>query len=394
MARLRSKSGSYDQGIIASSSAPSAAFVGQIWFNSATGVTYQWTTDGASNFWLDISSGGIGTSASRGVDFVGDTDPHLETSTTGAGLAVGSVYYNRETDRYFVCTNSGTNSNAWAGRYAGIGGAETTFKSSGGDFFRVHTFLNSGTFYMENTTTCDILVVAGGGAGGTGSGSGGGGGGGIVYTANKSTVAGDYTIVVGNGGAPAYDIEQGLNGENSSISGLSIAAAVGGGGGGSEGSGNTNGQVGGSGGGAHTSGSPGAGTSGQGNAGGTSGSHQWMGTGGGGANAAGGAQNATTGGVGGAGQSYATTYGTVGGAAGVFSGGGGGSAQVSNNVGGLGGAGGGGAGGAYQGNNIAFATAGIANTGGGGGGDKCCNNTSPGGAGGSGIVIVRYQLNA
>ena len=50
MARLRSRTGSYDQGIIASSSAPSAAFVGQIWFNNATGVTYQWTSDGTLIF--------------------------------------------------------------------------------------------------------------------------------------------------------------------------------------------------------------------------------------------------------------------------------------------------------------------------------------------------------
>ena len=39
MARLRSKTGTYDQGILASSSAPSAAFTGQIWYNNATGVT-------------------------------------------------------------------------------------------------------------------------------------------------------------------------------------------------------------------------------------------------------------------------------------------------------------------------------------------------------------------
>ena len=39
MARLRGKTGTYDQGILASSSAPSAAITGQIWYNNATGVT-------------------------------------------------------------------------------------------------------------------------------------------------------------------------------------------------------------------------------------------------------------------------------------------------------------------------------------------------------------------
>ena len=127
MARLRSKSGSYDQGIIASSSAPSGAFLGQMWFNSSTGVLYQYTSDGASSFWLDISSNGIGTSADRSVDFVGDTDPH--PGTNGTGLAVGSVYYNRETNRYFTCSDATSGANVWKGRYACIGGKEVGYLS-------------------------------------------------------------------------------------------------------------------------------------------------------------------------------------------------------------------------------------------------------------------------
>ena len=78
-------------------------------------------------------------SGSRNVDIVGDTDPHLETSTTGAGLAIGSIYYNREGDRYFVCTNTTTNGNQWAGRYAGYGGVETMYKS-GSNFQKIHIF--------------------------------------------------------------------------------------------------------------------------------------------------------------------------------------------------------------------------------------------------------------
>jgi hypothetical protein len=67
-------------------SAPSSPYVGQTWFRLSNAVTYQYTNDGASSFWLDISSGGVGTSAGRSVDFVGDTDPHSSTSTTGAGI--------------------------------------------------------------------------------------------------------------------------------------------------------------------------------------------------------------------------------------------------------------------------------------------------------------------
>ena len=171
MARLRSKTGTYDQGIIASSSAPSAAFVGQIWFNNATGVTYQWTTDGASSFWLDVSSGGIGTSASRGVDFVGDIDPHKATNLG----AVGSVYYNREKNRHFVCTDATSGANVWSGRYAATGGIVTDYTSSG-TTYRVHSFLSSGIFHVEDAMNVEYLVVAGGGGGGAGGGGGGGAG--------------------------------------------------------------------------------------------------------------------------------------------------------------------------------------------------------------------------
>jgi len=196
-------------GIHSGTSAPSPAHVGQRWFNTATAVTYQYTRDAAgTKFWLDISSGGIGTSASRGVDWVGDTDPHLETN--GSGLAVGDVYYNREADRYFTCTTATTNSNVWAGRYAGLGGTETTYKS-GSDFYRVHTFLSSGTFYMDSTTSVDFLVVAGGGGGGYRRAGGGGAGGmrsSVTATGGSGSLesaltvtAQAYTITVGTGGA-------------------------------------------------------------------------------------------------------------------------------------------------------------------------------------------------
>ena len=125
MARLRGKTGTYDQGIIASASAPGSGYVGQLWFNNSTGVLYQYMHDGTSNFWLDISSGGIGTSISEGVDFVGDIDPHSETN--GTGLAVGSVYYNREKNRHFVCTVPTTDGNVWIGRYAASGGIRTHY---------------------------------------------------------------------------------------------------------------------------------------------------------------------------------------------------------------------------------------------------------------------------
>ena len=120
-----------------SETAPSNPAVGQRWYRASTAVTYQYTNDGTSSFWLDVSSGGIGTSAGRGVDFVGDIDPHK--ATNGSGLAVGSVYYNREKNRHFVCTDATSGANVWSGRYSGTGGTVTNVLV-GSTYYRVHKF--------------------------------------------------------------------------------------------------------------------------------------------------------------------------------------------------------------------------------------------------------------
>ena len=202
-----------------SETAPSNPSVGQRWYRASTAVTYQYTNDGTSSFWLDVSSSGIGTSAERGVDFVGDTDPHLETN--GTGLAIGSVYYNREKNKHFVCTTATTNANVWSGRFAGAGGVETTYKS-GSTFYRVHTFLSSGTFHMENTTSCDVLVIGGGAAGSadgsTTQGNGGGGAGGMYVIPGRSNIAGSYTMIVGGGGTGSLGF--GTHGTSSSAFGF------------------------------------------------------------------------------------------------------------------------------------------------------------------------------
>jgi len=402
------------RGVIAATSAPSPAHVGQRWFNTATAITYQYTRDAAgTKFWLDISSGGIGTSAGRGVDFVGDTDPHLETN--GSGLAVGSVYYNRETDRYFYCTTATTNSNVWAGRYAGSGGVETTYKS-GSDFFRVHTFLSSGTFFMEDATDVDYLVVGGGGGGangGSNTGQGGGGGGGFRTAAALSTAVGTYAITVGAGGLAGTI---GVNNDEGKDGGSSIFSSItskGGGGGNGQSQQATTGLGSGGGGEGWTSGSSGegtgnSGTAGQGNTGGNaSGKVTGYGAGGGGgAGAVGGNGSTSAGGDGGVGEdevmglnasdSYAlltnANAGAIVSGARYFSGGGGGGiagTQITISAGGSGGGGNG-----AQAYRIIDATDGSPNTGGGGGGGSYHTTNAKGGRGGSGIVILRYQINA
>jgi hypothetical protein len=410
MARLRSKSGSYDQGIIASSSAPSAAFVGQIWFNSATGVTYQWTTDGASNFWLDISSAGIGTSAERGVDYVGDADPIKTHNGGSATLSVGQVYYNREKNRHFICTDASNNANVWSGRYDGAGGTVSEVVISG-TTYRTHAFLSNGTFSVDGGgATCDVLIVAGGGAGGNANG-GGGGAGGIQYKAGHTVAAGDYPFTVGDAGlVEGTGLNNSIQGGDGGASVAFGVTATGGGGGGSGVTGTTAhsiGRTGGSGGGC-THGNDGpiasnlatvSGWTKHGNVGGSgSASDNEVSAGGGGAGAVG-EQGGTDGtghsGDGGAGVDYSGVYGTTYGASGWFAGGGGGGLQKTQHGSASAGTATHGGGAGTQSNSTRGAS-GTTNTGGGGGGgiwDGSMNHAGvAGGNGGSGIILIRYAL--
>ena len=109
----------------ASETAPSNPNIGQRRFRLSTGVTYQYTNDGTSSFWLDVSSGGIGTSNYRAVNFVGDTDPHPRSNIAGAD--VGAIYYNREGNRYFELMDATNNVNVWRGSYSVVGGTVHTY---------------------------------------------------------------------------------------------------------------------------------------------------------------------------------------------------------------------------------------------------------------------------
>ena len=147
--------------------APSSPFIGQRWYRASTAITYQYTNDGTSSFWLDVSSGGIGTSSARGVDYVGDTDPLPNHNGGSATLSVGQVYYNREKNKHFVCTTATDDANVWSGRFAGAGGTVVTVLI-GSTYYRVHTFLKNSTFYVEDSMKVDYLVVGGGGGGANG----------------------------------------------------------------------------------------------------------------------------------------------------------------------------------------------------------------------------------
>jgi len=252
---------------------------------------------------------------------------------------------------------------------------------------RIHTFTTSGTFTTYASVTSQVLIVGGGGGAGF-DGGGGGGGGGVVYYASQA-LSGSYTVTVGGGGAAAAGYAtNGVNGGNSSVTGLTVA--LGGGGGGDGHAQTLTLSTGGSGGGGGFANNPdngtvlapGSGTSGQGNNGGAA-YYNTAGGGGGGAGAVGGAAANQQGGTGGNGVAY-----SISGTSTYYGGGGGGGSW--NGAPGAGGLGGGGQGGGnhYSGT-LQNPTPGTANTGGGGGGNGFASD-GVSASGGSGIVIIAY----
>jgi hypothetical protein len=449
MARLRSQTDILlptDRGsVVSSTAAPTAPKVGQRWYKPETAVTYQYTSDGATSFWLDISSGGIGTSGEKSVDYAGDTDPLPTHNGGSATLSIGQVYYNREGNRYFTCTDASNNANVWDGRYAGWGGIQKTVTISS-THYRVHTFLSAGTFYMHEQKTCDILMVGGGGSGGNRH-AGGGGAGGVLYKTGSTVAVGSYSFVIGVGGRGTYNNDDGGNG-GGNTTGFGATAAGGGYGGGHTGSKLTGAAGGSGGGGGGTDNRAGGGVSGNnlgsaqmngGTAYGNVGAYGWYpgsGSAAGTGHAGGGGGGAGAhGNVYGSASAYAdenmrmTTNAIIAGGAGIqinidgnnyyWGGGGGGSIYATNTYAGNGGLGGGGGGGTHlkystmtfrpgagggtainsgqygdglQGGGEDSGGDGGRNTGGGGGGGAQVRPSCKGGNGGSGIVIVRYQI--
>jgi hypothetical protein len=240
----------------------------------------------------------------------------------------------------------------------------------------------SGALTAHNTTqapsnfTAEYLVVAGGGGGSAALSQNwegaGGGAGGMLSGTSTITVGTTYSVTVGAGGAGGYyNVWDGVNGDDSSIS--TIAVATGGGGGGA----NANpGHNGGSGGGSW-SGAAGTGIAGQ----GYNGSNGHYNQAGGGAGSAVGVYQGFgqhTGDQGGDGLSNSITGSSV-----IYAVGGCGATAAAS-------VGGGGAGGYsnYLGVGDYVGADGTAHTGGGGGGGASATN-GHGGAGGSGVVVIR-----
>ena len=249
-----------------------------------------------------------------------------------------------------------------AATYVSATGGDITNYTDGGISYRAHIFTNNGTLTVTSGGAVDALIVGGGACASNISAltRGGGGAGGDVVVSNITLAVTSYSVVVGLGGARAW---------NESTGGVSSVAGVvaqGGGGpsnicrigsGGYWHSGGLHGQ------GSYGSKYSGGGVTGAGGAGG-----------GGGAGGVG-QLGETNGGNGGIGVTNNYSGVAVG-----YGGGGGGASAATAGIGIDGGA---------NGNNVVVEAGigAIANRGGGGGGARAV----PNGAGGSGIVIIRYQ---
>ena len=125
-----------------------------------------------------------------------------------------------------------------ASGFDATGGTETTY-SSGGNNYKVHTFLSSGNFIPNGDGEVDILMIAGGGGGGTCNtsfqGGGGGGAGGYITSSgtsggnssaiSKRTVSAQtYVITIGGGGVGGANGESLLGTSGSNTSGLGMSA--------------------------------------------------------------------------------------------------------------------------------------------------------------------------
>jgi len=350
--------------------APNTSTDRTITLPDATGTLLNSDGDGSSLTGIDAAT--VATTA-PGSPSTGDLWFNSDTSEVSDIAAKSMAVYN------------GTDWDTMTNAIIATGGTVTTDGA-----YKVHTFLSSGTFFIDTDVTCECLIVAGGGGGG-GNHGGGGGAGGLVYHATKSISAGSYTITVGAGGTGRLNGDTGTNGSDTTFTdftadggGVSgsyintLSPSTGGsGGGGASRDGTT--KVGA----AATQGDSGGGT-GYGNEGGDAfvGGTDWPGGGGGGAGAAGGdALTAGDGGDGGDGREY-----SISGSATYYAGGGGGCCRVDypalRGQGGNGGGGIGSSGSGYAPGN------GTANTGGGGGGSR--EETPRGGSGGSGVVFIKY----
>jgi len=363
-------------------------------------TVHRFTTEG--NYTFTITDAGTFDQDIKYVVTNGSFYSDTENGTIPASVGSFSVNVNSggRVDIAYPEDN-GTNDIAFSTIYAAemqaTGGSVSDVNIDGREY-RVHAFTSTGSSTFEVTEVggydngeLEYLIVAGGGGGGNDNAGGGGAGGLLTGTLVPNVQS--YSVIVGDGGNGGLEKGHATrgsgnsdNGQNSSVFGFT---AIGGGRGGSADPNLLGADDGGSGGGGigNTDGSRrvGSGTSGQGNDGGTG-----NGGGGGGGGGAGqtGRDGNVIGGDGGDGLFIDWADAAGFGENGYFAGGGAGGNENGNSGFSEGGLGGGGNTNLSQ----SDVQPGQANTGGGGGGGT--HTESAGRKGGSGIVLIRYPLEA
>jgi hypothetical protein len=209
--------------------APVNPQVGQMWFNTVTGITYLRVVEGTNYFWMEISGG-------EKADFIkaGGT---AHVSQTLADSAIGGVTF-RVGDIYLQTKASGEevlwtlvdatgSANVWTKNIrGGDSGGIISWELSGSTYYQIHTYHASGVFFSDTSITAALYVIGGGGGGGAHGSpttSGGGGGGGFVHSAAATVTAISHTVTVGAGGLGA------AAGGTSSFVGGSLNLVAGGG---------------------------------------------------------------------------------------------------------------------------------------------------------------------
>nr|QOR60368.1 hypothetical protein [Bathycoccus sp. RCC716 virus 2] len=323
----------------------------------STGQSYSLYIDGTDTSVSDtISFSGFnGTLAFHHDTFANGGDPYGDGSVTAAA-AKGHVYSD----------TAASSTYGW--------GTLTTPSYDSSEGTTTYTWTPTSGF----TGTQTLLVAGGGGGGGNYFTCGGGGAGGYVYYASQDHT-GAKTIVIGDGGSGG-DNSTGVNGKDTTFTGLTTAV---GGGFGSAYTYTTGGSGGSGGGGGYNGSNGNSNASGQGHSGAGSSGAEYAGGGGGG----GGSAGSTT--TGGQGKDYTSVFGTSYGDKGFFVSGGGGCGRG----GGYAYPGGGGQGRGQTTTTLSRSDLDIdgqKHTGGGGGAWANVNNgTNKAGKGGSGIVLVK-----
>jgi len=96
------------------------------------------------------------------------------------------------------------------------GTGSTLNNVSGNTDYAYISFINNGTFTINNNLICDILIVGGGGGGGSRHG-GGGGAGSVIYLTNQNLSTGTYNINIGLGGTSSTSGQGGKGGDSTII---------------------------------------------------------------------------------------------------------------------------------------------------------------------------------